>query len=324
MSKIKRWSTQGLAIVLVLALAVRSSAADRQRPDQVQFGLADGNTMAGFVYGAEDDDRDRDDRDDDRDDERGRKPLVIMVHGASDSHTVFDFAPGFRAARELAAAGFDVVTVDRVGYGASSRPSGDSLSFAVAAGYLHEVIQAVRRGALGFRPPSVVVLGASVGADIAIVEAGTYHDVDGVAICFNTSQLQPALFAVDIRALLAQGPYFDFGVDFRTSFFYRFPFASQRIVDLDNATRSLVPRREIVSALNGESAPFRAAIAVPVLLMQADGDHLFVPRDDSALFSGSPDVTFALLRRAGHKGFSHPTSKDQAVRTVRSWLRTQF
>ena len=98
----------------------------------------------------------------------------------------------------------------------------------------------------------------------------------------------------------------------------------QRILDLDNATRSLVPRAEIVSALNGESAAFRAAIDVPVLLMQADGDHLFVPLDDSALFSGSPDVSFALLRHAGHKGFSHPTSKEQAVRTVRGWLRSRF
>jgi len=311
MSSVARWSVQGVAIAVAIASVSRPSHAERDAPAEVTFRLADGNTIAGFVYR-------------EREHERARAPLLIMVHGASDSHTVFDFAPGFRSAVELAEAGFDVLTVDRVGYGASSHPDGDHLSFAVAAGYLHEVIQAVRHGALGARPRTVVVLGPSAGADIAMVEAGTYHDVDGVAICFNTSQLQPALFAVDFNALLAQGPYFDFGVDFRTTFFYTFPFASQRIVDLDNATRSLVPRAEIVSALNGESAAFRAAIDVPVLLMQADGDHLFVPLDDSALFSGSPDVSFALLRHAGHKGFSHPTSKEQAVRTVRGWLRSRF
>jgi pimeloyl-ACP methyl ester carboxylesterase len=307
MTTMTRWIWQGLMITAGLALAARPSVADRHSPRPVEFHLADGNTMAGYVYG-----------------ESTRKPLLIMVHGASDSHTVFDFAPGFRAADELAEDGFGVLTVDRVGYGASSHPNGDTLSFAVAAGYLHEVVQAVRHGALGFHPRHVVVLGPSVGADITMVEAGTYHDVDGVAVCFNTNQLQPALFAVDIGALLAQGPYFDFGVDFRTFFFYTFPFASQRIVDLDNATRQLVPRAEIVSALNGQSAPFRAAIDVPVLLMQADSDHLFVPQDDSALFSSAPDVRFVLLRHAGHKGFSHPTSKEQAVETVERWLRAKF
>lgn len=307
MSRIKCWLSQISMVVVALALCARVSAADPAGPSAVTFSLSDGNTMAGYVYGRS-----------------AYKPLVIMVHGASDSHTVFDFAPGFRAAADLAAAGFGVLTVDRVGYGASSHPNGDSLSFAVAAGHLHEVIQAVRHGALGAVPRKVVVLGPSVGADIAMVEAGTYHDVDGVVLCFNTNQLQAALFAVDIGALLAQGPYFDFGVDFRTFFFYTFPFASQRIVDLDNATRSLVPRAEIGSALAGQSAAFRAAIDVPVLLMQADEDHLFVPQDDSALFSSSPDVTFALLRHAGHKGFSHPTSKTQAVHTVCGWLSARF
>ncbi|HEY4056566.1 MAG TPA: alpha/beta fold hydrolase, partial [Kofleriaceae bacterium] len=272
------------------------------------FQLADGNHIAGYVYGEPD----------------RHKPLVIMVHGASDTHTVFDFAPGYRSAEELVDDGYGVLTIDRVGYGASSHPNGDTLSFATHAGYLHEVITKVRHGALGYHPDDVVTLGPSVGADVIMVEAGTYHDVDGVAVCFNTNQLQPALFAVDIGALLAQGDYFDFGVDFRTQFFYTFPYADQHIVDLDNATRSLVPRGEINSALTGQSAPFRSQIDVPVLLMQGDEDHLFVPEDDTALFTSSPDVTFHLVHHSGHKGFSHPTSKVEAVHTVRDWLRDEF
>jgi pimeloyl-ACP methyl ester carboxylesterase len=291
---------------LTIALGVGPASADSD-VRTTSFQLSDGNTMAGYVY--------RDTR---------HHPLVIMVHGASDSHTVFDFAPGYRAARELAEHGFGVLTVDRVGYGASSHPDGDTLSFATQARELHEVVQQVRHGALGFRPEEIVLLGPSVGADIVMVEAGTYHDVDGVIVCFNTNQLQPALFQVDVGAWFAQGPYFDFGVDFRTNFFYSKPYAVDRIIDLDNATRSLVPRAEISSALGGESAPFRAQIDVPVLLMQAAEDHLFVPQDDSALFSASPDVTFKLLQRAGHKGFSHATSKHQAVQTVRRWLDEQF
>jgi hypothetical protein len=163
-----------------------------------------------------------------------------------------------------------------------------------------------------------------VGADLAMVEAGTFHDVDGVVVCFNTSELQPELFEVDVDAWLAQGDYFDFGADFRTRFFYALPFAFPWTIARDNATRSLVPRAEILSALMNGSAPFRAQIDVPVLLLQADHDELSVPRDDSALFTSSPDVTFSLLLFAGHKGFSHFTSHAAAVDTVADWLSSRF
>jgi dipeptidyl aminopeptidase/acylaminoacyl peptidase len=58
--------------------------------------------------------------------------------------------------------------------------------------------------------------------------------------------------------------------------------------------------------------------------MQADHDALFVPLDDTALFSGAPSVEFVLLRNTGHEGFSHPTSARAAVRTVSNWLGRHF
>jgi pimeloyl-ACP methyl ester carboxylesterase len=296
---------QSLFVTLVISAGV--ARADPRPPTTVDFALSDGNHMAGYVYG-----------------QSATRPLVVMVHGASDSHTVFDFAPGFQAANDLAAHGFGVLTVDRVGYGASSHPNGDTLDYFTQAAQLHDMIGQVRSGALGFTPPAIVVLGPSVGADLTLVEAGTYHDVDGVVVCFNTAQLQPALFQVDVGAWFAQGPYFDFGVDFRTNFFYAEPWALSWVIDQDNATRSLVPRAEIGSALANLAAPFRSQIDVPVLLMQADHDHLFVPEDDTALFSSSPSVTFRLLAHTGHKAFSHPTSKQIAVDTVAQWLDVHF
>jgi pimeloyl-ACP methyl ester carboxylesterase len=295
--------------VVVAFLAVRPAAqADPEVPARVQFNLADGNSAVGFHYQPD----------------QSQRPVLLMIHGASDTHTVFDFAPGYRAAPAIAASGYPVLALDRVGYGESSHPDGDSLDFTTSAGYVHEVIQAVRGGALGFVPPAVVLLGPSVGGDLTIVEAGTYRDVDGAIVCSNTAQLQPAIFQVDVGAWFAQGPYFDFGVDFRTTFFYSPPFALQRIIDLDNATRSLVPRAEIGSALNNASAPFRAQVVAPVLLLQADQDHIFVPQDDSALFSGSSDVSYLLLQDAGHKIFEHRTSREVAVQAIVDWLNARF
>jgi pimeloyl-ACP methyl ester carboxylesterase len=303
--------TIGLLVLGFCGLAATASAS----PAQVQFNLQDGNNAVGFRY---------DPPAGHHSGPHHERPLLIMIHGASDTHTVFDFFPGFRAAPELAALGLPVLALDRVGYGASSHPNGDTLTFATSAGYVHEVIQAVRGGALGFTPSSIVLLGPSAGADIAIVEAGTYHDVDGVIVCSNTSQLQPALFLVDVGAWFAQGDYFDFGVDFRTQFFYAAPFAIPLLIDLDNATRSLVPRAEIQSALSNLSAPFRGQITAPVLLMQADHDAIFVPLDDSGLFASSPDVHFSLLSFTGHKIFEHPASHSIAVLQIAAWIAERF
>ena len=67
-------------------------------PQTFRFVLSDGNSMAGYVYG-----------------ESESRPLLIMVHGASDTHAVFDFAPGYRSAVEIAQQGYGVLTLDRVG-----------------------------------------------------------------------------------------------------------------------------------------------------------------------------------------------------------------
>lgn len=294
-------------VIGAIVVSAHAAYADHLgEPRRISFSLDDGNRIAGYVYSADE-----------------HRPVLIMIHGASDTHTVFDFAPGFRIARDLADE-IDVVTIDRVGYGESSHPDGDSLDYATQAEQVHEVIQQVRRGALGFRPREVLVLGPSVGGDIVLVEAGTYHDVDGAIVCSNTSELQPALFQVDVDAWFAQGPYFDFGVDFRTAFFYAAPYALRWVIDLDNATRALVPRAEIESALANEAAPYRGQVSAPVLLMQAAEDALFVPLDDSALFTSSPDVTFRMIQKSGHKMFEHPYAVGPATETVRRWIVERF
>ncbi len=71
----------GIGVAACLGFSPAAGAA----PAQVQFNLQDGNTTVGFRY------------DPPRAHHGG--PLLIMIHGASDTHTVFDFFPGFRPRR---------------------------------------------------------------------------------------------------------------------------------------------------------------------------------------------------------------------------------
>jgi hypothetical protein len=93
--------------------------------------------------------------------------------------------------------------------------------------------------------------------------------------------------------------------------FYTKPWALDSIINLDNTTRQLVPHAEIQSALADVSAPFRAEIKVPLQLVQADHDGLFVPQNGTALFpahrmyrsscSTRPDIRHSYIQLARHQ-----------------------
>ncbi len=74
-------------LVVVFGLA-SSNAAAGQQPTQVRFDLADGNFIVGYSYapprlvGFP------------RAGKGHGTPVLVMIHGASDTHTVFDFSPG--------------------------------------------------------------------------------------------------------------------------------------------------------------------------------------------------------------------------------------
>lgn len=111
--------------------------------------------------------------------------LQILIPGATYDRSYWDF-PGFDGrysyAQHAARAGQATLAIDPIGVGKSTMPVGWQVSALSAAQAVHEVVQAARAGGLGHSWSKVALVGHSFGSLTAMLEAGTYHDVDGLLI----------------------------------------------------------------------------------------------------------------------------------------------
>src|SRR2546423_7229697 len=120
-------------------------------------------------------------------------PAIVLVHGIASSTANWDFTPSWSVARSLAAAGYVVISYDRLGYAKSSwfeQPGGGySLTTSQHRNMLHELVGEVKSGGYstttssdcsGPRRPSslhndrVVIIGHSAGGWIVAGYPGKY------------------------------------------------------------------------------------------------------------------------------------------------------
>lgn len=79
--------------------------------------------------------------------------------------------------------GYATLVADRLGNGASSTPVSLSLTATATAEALHGMVRALRDGLDGARPfTKVVTVGHSLTSGTSVMEANSYHDVDGVLL----------------------------------------------------------------------------------------------------------------------------------------------
>lgn len=112
--------------------------------------------------------------------------VMVLMAGSNYNHTYWDFpyAPEtYNFRRAMNAAGYATLVADRLGNGASSRPLSLSLTATATAEALHALVQALRGGLAGNAPFAKVVTGGhSLTSGTSIMEATSYHDVDGVLL----------------------------------------------------------------------------------------------------------------------------------------------
>jgi pimeloyl-ACP methyl ester carboxylesterase len=114
-------------------------------------------------------------------------PVQLLIHGATYNHNYWDFGKvdgiEYSYARDVAAHGYPTFAIDQLGSGNSSHPQSGHLTLQAASGIVHQIVQALRNGAIAdVQFGEVVIVGHSPGSVVAREEALTYGEVDGVIV----------------------------------------------------------------------------------------------------------------------------------------------
>ncbi|MFC9250723.1 alpha/beta hydrolase [Amycolatopsis thailandensis] len=212
----------------------------------------------------------------------GSHTLQVLVPGGTYNSSYYD-PPGLSETHSFRKAvndaGYATLAVDRVGSGRSSKPLSALLSASAQANAVHHAIQAMRTGTSGPGFDKIVLVGHSLGSATTIIEAGTFHDVDGVVITGFTHRIAPLTVVPTVASLTPALPnpgYLTTAPGMRyTAFHHPGPF-DQQVIDVDEATKDLIAPGEMVDAVVlGVVLPYSRQISAPVLLAMGERDGVF-------------------------------------------------
>lgn len=219
------------------------------------------------------------------------KPIQVLVHGITYSHVYWDFPykpAQYSYVNALTAAGYATLNLDRIGIGESDHPPALDVTVHSNAHVLHQVVQKLRSRTL--QAPTfgrvdgkrVMLVGHSLGSSISMLEAATYHDVDGLIITDFIHNFGPGAIEVGSQFIPAQleprfatlpPGYLTTAAGGRGgSWFYYAPTTDPNVVAQDEATKQTGTFGEGGDSNAGNEVS--AQIDVPVLSVVGDYDRL--------------------------------------------------
>lgn len=263
--------------------------------------------------------------------------VLLLLHGVSQGRHVWDLQVGslhYSVARRLASAGYPVLAIDRLGYGASTYSSGRDLTIEAHASVVAQIVTALRSGVYRVGPglafTHVGLLGHSLGTEIAELVAGSPSSSGDIDVLVATGythstslRLLGAMAGLLVPALLTNYVYFGGDPGNRTALFYDPTGADPAIVAEETRRAAPTPSGEVVSVIRRPSGGVMGAITAPVLLLLADRDVLFPVADGPAelgLFASAPDRELRTVPESGHVLFLHRRWND-AVDEILAWLQ---
>ena len=228
----------------------------------------------------------------------GARTVQVLVPGGTYNSTYWDisYTPEIRSFRlAMNKAGFATFAVDRLGTGRSSKPLGQLVTASTQAGALHEIVRTLRTGTLGPRFDKVIIGGHSIGSAMAITEAGTFHDVDGVLVTGMTHKMNwptvvpvlanmvPAELDPRLAARGLNPGYLTTRADTRFSAFHAPGPEVPEAIRFDESTKDVFAVTEALdtTALSTDVLPYSRLIDVPVMIVTGDDRHYCGPPQGS-------------------------------------------
>jgi pimeloyl-ACP methyl ester carboxylesterase len=112
-------------------------------------------------------------------------PVQLLLHGGAYDHRYWDWPyrpERYSYVRAAIGRGYVTVNLDRLGYGASTRPDGRHLTFEQGAEAVIGVIAAIEDGALGLLPGPIILNGHSMGGIVAEHVAGRHPGIAALIV----------------------------------------------------------------------------------------------------------------------------------------------
>jgi pimeloyl-ACP methyl ester carboxylesterase len=211
--------------------------------------------------------------------------IQLLVHGGTYNHSYWDF-PGFEGrysyVQAASSRGYATLAIDRLGYGQSTRPVSQDVTYNNEVLTLHAVVQALRSGSLGIHVQNIEAIGHSLGSGDVVGDAAAYpQDFNAIILTgygqtvsptvaqLNALYMEPANYLQRFSSL--DTGYETSKPDSRSlSGLYYMPLANPAVVATDQATEDTVTKTELSSRPQGGTVTTNQ-ITVPVLL--ADGRY---------------------------------------------------
>ena len=244
----------------------------------------------------------------------GATTVQVLIPGGTYNSSYWDigYTPEIRSFRlAMNRSGIATLTVDRLGTGQSSKPLSALVTASIQADAVHQVIQTLRP-----RFTKVVVGGHSIGSAMAMIEAGTYHDVDGVLVTGMTHRMN-LITVIPVLANMIPAPldpllgrrgldagYLTTDPGTRYDAFHSPGPNDAGAIAYDESTKDVYAATEAVDTilLTNVVIPATLRITVPVLMVVGNDKH----------FCGSPlgsDCSSAEALRQSEAPFFSPAAQ---------------
>jgi pimeloyl-ACP methyl ester carboxylesterase len=239
------------------------------------------------------------------------------------------------------AAGHAVLALDRIGTGRSDRPPAADVTVEANLDAVHEVVAAIRGGALGIEVTTVVAVGHSLGSGLAVLEAARHRDLDALVLTGLLHDLGPAYWDV-VPALhpAAEDPvlgpdqpdgYLTTRPGARSELYEHAGAVDEELAKWHEETKTTVTLGEGMTLEEIYAPDAAAAVTVPVLVVIGARDRLFgggavdpaapwaVRGFESSFYCAAPVVEAIVVPDAGHALNVHRDAADWYAAAAR-WI----